>query len=420
MMREYLHYIGACLLVCATCLTLLGSAAASPCCEGTTGNANLQGGIDLADLSLLIAYLTVQPPDRPSLPCLEEANLNAAGSIDLSDLSLLVAFLTAPASNRPALPECPPLIQFINLKLGDAVVNGTANLQDAAGARVVLWAKTDRWYVQPTVAQPFTNIQSDGSWSNSTYPWNRMVALLVEPGYVPGATRDYHPSLDPGVISWTEFPSRSARDFNWSGWRWLVKKEAFADPGPNSFSDDTANVKIDSDNRLRLRIDYRSGVWHCAEVVLDHSLGYGVYSFKIDSRVDSLDFNVIFAGFIYDVVDKEFDMEFSQRLANPFNAQYVVQPWYVPGNIVFYNMPASAQTSHTFEWRSDRIVFTSWTGHDNSPAPATLISTWTYTGGNIPLPGTERMRFNLYLFGGDLPVTGLEDEVIVRSFKFTE
>jgi hypothetical protein len=66
------------------------------CCIGTTGNVNLIGAVDLADLSLLVSFLT---GGVPSLPCPEEANANGQGAVDLADLSLLVAVLTgAPGS----------------------------------------------------------------------------------------------------------------------------------------------------------------------------------------------------------------------------------------------------------------------------------------------------------------------------------
>lgn len=77
------------------------------CCVGTTGNVNETGITDLADLSMLVAYLTVPLPGKPTLPCVKEANVNTAGIIDLADLSMLVAYLTVPAPNKPVLPNCP-------------------------------------------------------------------------------------------------------------------------------------------------------------------------------------------------------------------------------------------------------------------------------------------------------------------------
>lgn len=81
--------------------------AASNCCVGTTGNVDMVGIIDISDLSLLVAYLTVPAPGKPSLPCYEEANLNVEGIIDLSDLSLLILYITIPAPDKPVLPSCP-------------------------------------------------------------------------------------------------------------------------------------------------------------------------------------------------------------------------------------------------------------------------------------------------------------------------
>lgn len=73
------------------------------CCAGTTGNVDMVGIVNLADLSLLIDYLT--PPAGPTLPCTAEANIDATGIVNLADLSLLIDYLTPPAG--PSLPNCP-------------------------------------------------------------------------------------------------------------------------------------------------------------------------------------------------------------------------------------------------------------------------------------------------------------------------
>ncbi len=381
------------------------------CCE-IMGDLNGDDYLDPLDITYFVNWLWKGGPD-PS--CEAEVDVNGDLASDPLDLTYLVNYVW---KSGPAPSGCMPSISIVGLQPYDDVVSGTAYVSDMLNAKVVLWAKTDRWYVQPTIAEPFTVIENDGSWSNSTYPWDRIVALLVDASYVPGATRDYHPAVDPGVLCFDEYPEKSLKYISWSGYCWTIKNADLVDPGPNYFSDDTANVLIDQEDRLRLKIDFRDNRWYCAEVVLDHSLGYGLYTFKLDSPVDNLDYNTIFAGFIYETIDQEFDIEFSQRLADPFNAQYVAQPWYIPGNIEFFNMSSSSQTSHSFEWRSDRIVFNSWNGHDDTPTPTTLLHTWTYTGENIPTPGGERMIFNLYLYGGEPPVQGTGDEVIVTSFEF--
>ena len=71
------------------------------CCIGTTGNVNVSGIVDLADLSALVSYLT---GGGYVLPCVGEANVNAVGIVDLSDLSSLVSYLTG---GGYVLPSCP-------------------------------------------------------------------------------------------------------------------------------------------------------------------------------------------------------------------------------------------------------------------------------------------------------------------------
>jgi hypothetical protein len=282
---------------------------------------------------------------------------------------------------------------------------------------VVLWAKTDIWYVQPLVAQPFTVICGDGSWRNWTHPFSRLAAVLVDTAYEPGATRFEHPASDAAVLAWDEFPSPSGdRVIEFSGYSWNVKDADLAGPGPNYFSDSDSNVWIDTDG-LHLKIAEREGRWYCAEVFLDRSLGYGEYTFQVASRIDSLDDNVVFAGFIYESLAREVDIEFSQALARPDNAQFVVQPYNRPGNIVRFEMPPVSTSSHRFLWREDRIEFTSWRGYVNDIDPDSVIYSWTYTGTDIPPPGGERMRFNLWLFAGQDPSSGEGDEVIVRRFQ---
>jgi hypothetical protein len=73
----------------------------SQCCVGTRGNVNLQGATDLADLSVLVMYLT---GGMVSLPCTESANINGMASVDLADLSALVSYLTGGGF---VLPSCP-------------------------------------------------------------------------------------------------------------------------------------------------------------------------------------------------------------------------------------------------------------------------------------------------------------------------
>jgi len=73
------------------------------------------------------------------------------------------------------------------------------------GEQVVLYAKgKTTWWVQPLADQPFTKIQSDFEWSNSTHPGTEYAALLVEPGFRPPPTSETLPTH--GVVAFAVAP----------------------------------------------------------------------------------------------------------------------------------------------------------------------------------------------------------------------
>ena len=69
------------------------------------------------------------------------------------------------------------------------------------GFRVVLYARSGRWYVQPYADQPFTAIRSDSTWSSPTHLGSHYAALLVQPDYVPPAVMDNLPGVGAGIAA---------------------------------------------------------------------------------------------------------------------------------------------------------------------------------------------------------------------------
>src|SRR3954454_21716094 len=67
--------------------------------------------------------------------------------------------------------------------------------------KIVLYAKSGSWYVQPYVYQPFTKLESDMSWITSTHLGTEYAALLVDPGYVPPNAPDTLPGRGAGVLT---------------------------------------------------------------------------------------------------------------------------------------------------------------------------------------------------------------------------
>src|SRR5581483_8034725 len=137
-----------------------------------------------------------------------------------------------------------------------------------------------------------------------------------------------------------------------------------------------------------LKINQISGNWQCGEVYLTQSLGYGTYTVQASSRLDQLDKNTVAAPlFIYAAPGQELDNEYSGSgglVPSPHNAQFVVQPYTVPGNIMYYTQPSTAQFTTQIQWSADHVTFIAWNGWSSTPAPSDIINQWTYTGSYIP------------------------------------
>ena len=168
---------------------------------------------------------------------------------------------------------------------------------------------------------------------------------------------------------------------------------------------DPANAWTDTDGRLHLRIARGLGEWTCAEVTLTRSLGYGSYFFDVHD-VSQLEPAAVLGLFtwddsIADVNHREFDTEIS-RWGDPDgkNAQFVVQPYYVPANVVRFSAPPGRLT-YSFSWEPGRVTFkTAHAGktvHEDHGPAGESVAEHTFTSG-IPLPGGEAVHLNLYVF----------------------
>ena len=319
-----------------------------------------------------------------------------------------------------------PTVTINSPAAGATRLSGSVCNAENSTDKVVIYALTNEWYVQPLAVAPFTNISTDGSWESSTNPWLGLVVLLVNPAsYTPAATKITNPALDPGVLAWTKYPTGQV-SLQFSGYTWGVKTTGNSsgdqfDPGPNFWSDDPSVVTVAADG-LHLKINQIGGKWQSGEVYLTKSLGYGIYTVKIGSHLDQLDRNTVAAPlFIYADTSQELDNEYSGTgglVHAPNSAQFVVQPYTVPGNIVYYTQPSTAQFTSQMEWRSDHVTFTAWNGWTSAATAGNIVYQWTYTGSQIPAPGQERVHINLWLLNGNAPVSGTGDEMVINSFTF--
>lgn len=216
---------------------------------------------------------------------------------------------------------------------------------------------------------------------------------------------------------------QTERIIKFSGYDWLVRtsNDVRLGPGPNLFSDSEDNVWVDDNGHMHLKIVHKGNGWYCAGVILRRSLGYGKYIFHVGSDVTKLDENVVGGLFTYLNDEEEIDIEFS-RWSNPNSedSQFAVQPSHLPGNKVRYDLHLlTDRSTHAFDWRADRIDFFSRQGHGLTVDDENLIREWTYQGNHVPPHrGTERLRMNLWLFRGEAPSNGEEQEMIIEKFEF--
>jgi hypothetical protein len=69
------------------------------------------------------------------------------------------------------------------------------------GQQIVLYARSDIWWIQPFANQPFTKIQPDSTWRNSTHLGTDYAAILVEPSFHPATKVATLPAVGNGVVA---------------------------------------------------------------------------------------------------------------------------------------------------------------------------------------------------------------------------
>jgi hypothetical protein len=182
-------------------------------------------------------------------------------------------------------------------------------------------------------------------------------------------------------------------------------------------------VWVDAQGRLHMRIAKVGNKWTCSEVISEQSFGYGTYRWYVDSPVNALDTNAVLGLFTWNDAPaynhREIDIEFSRwGSANNLNAQYVVQPYDVAGNILRWNEPANVpQSTHSFRWSPSSVDFLSAAGLTAAPTAGQIIQQWSYTSAaGIPVPGGENARINLWLYRGRAPKGSIE--LIINRFEF--
>jgi hypothetical protein len=345
----------------------------------------------------------------------------------LAAFALLAAFFLLNSCGT-ARPDGAPSIEFTRLPRSDdggtdsqAVIEGHVS-GTHAGERIILFAKSGVgvWWVQPFADQPFTTIRSDMQWQNSTHLGTEYAAVLVGPGYRPPETTERLPQKGGPIIAVAtakgEPSGRAAsRTLHFSGYEWEIRGVP-SNRGGATNSYDPANAWTDAKGWLHLRIARGLGEWTCAEVTLTRSLGYGSYLFDVHD-VSEMDPAAVLGMFtwddsVYETNHREMDTEIS-RWGDPDsrNAQYVVQPYYVPANVIRFSSPPGRLT-YSFLWEPGRVSFKTARAMGGQ-----TVSEHVFTSG-VPLPGGEEVHLNLYAFANKKSPLRHEVEVVIEKFEY--
>ncbi|MGA2420883.1 MAG: hypothetical protein ABSG69_12425 [Candidatus Acidiferrum sp.] len=333
---------------------------------------------------------------------------------------------------RPRTTPLTPSIAFT--KIPPAAQGGRERVDNISGRvtgarpdqHIVVYARSGPWWVQLFPDQALLPIQPDGTWSTQTHLGFEYAAMLVEPGYAPPPTMDTAPTQGGSVVAveivkGTGEPQIApVKVLRFSGYDWNVRTIAGDRGGTNNLYD-ADNAWTDASGALHLRIKKRDGKWSCAELVGSRSLGYGTY-IAVVRDISHLQPAAVLSMNTFDDFGgeqhyREIDVEMSRwgDAANKNNAQYGIQPFYVPGNVAAFAEPPGTLT-HSMHWESGLAKFKTVRG-DSMNASAPVVSEHVFTAG-VPTPGQEKLEFLFYVIASNKNPMQKEDEVVVEKFEY--
>ena len=292
------------------------------------------------------------------------------------------------------------------------------------GQQIVLYAYSQIWWIQPFANQNYTRVQPDATWRNATHLGTKYAAILVDPDYHPPTKIANLPPEGNGVLAVATAEGKPdapvvSKILHFSGYDWTVRTAANDRGGrPNIY--DSANAWVDDSGFLHLRMGLHDGVWTSAEVSLTRSLGYGTYIFVVRNvgQLGPSDALGLYTAddFRLDNVRSELDIEMSRwGIAGTKNAQYVVQPFYVPENVSRFMAPAGVLTDQ-MKWEPGKASFKTIRGSGIGPAGA-VVSEHVFTS-NVPTPAKEKVHIGLYSYARSKDLPQQPVEVVIEKFQF--
>jgi hypothetical protein len=346
--------------------------------------------------------------------------------------ALLLVLCIALNSCKSRQADTGPAIEFS--KIPPAAQGGRERVDSIAGRvrgyrhgqQIVIYAQSGTWWVQPWPDKAFIPIHADSTWSTETHLGFEYAALLVDPDYHPLPTMDVAPT--PGgpvafvkIVKGTGTPTFApTKPLKFSGYDWDIRTIASDKGGTNNLYDPD-NAWTDASGALHLQIKRKSDRWSCAEIFLNRSLGYGTYAVTVRDT-SHLEPAAVFSMFTFDdwAGDQHFremDVEISRwgDAASKNNAQYVIQPFYIPGNLFAFAAPAGTLT-YFMRWESGHASFKTIRG-TSSGAGTRIVSEHEFASG-IPSPGQAKLRLILYIVASEKNPLQKASEVVIEKFEY--
>ena len=220
---------------------------------------------------------------------------------------------------------------------------------------------------------------------------------------------------------------RASAALQWAGRSWNITSGGMA----GVCAGDPANVSVDANGYLHLKITKNGNTWSAAELFTTDKLGFGTYQWRTDGPTDRFDPNVVFglypygpAGGVRQDGTNEIDIEYSRwGQANGVNGDWTDYP--SSGTTIgelSYNFSLNGGTLSTsrFIWSMSQIESFLINGIQPVGSVTDLIKSWTYaptnSKTNIPQQAMP-LGMNLWCFE-KTPSDGLPVEVVIRDFKF--
>jgi hypothetical protein len=193
-------------------------------------------------------------------------------------------------------------------------------------------------------------------------------------------------------------------------------------PGPNYYRGTEDSVWVD-DWGLHLTIKQQNEVWWASEIFTRERVGYGTYTFSVETDARNYDPSVVAGFFTWDTAPEEYNREIDIEFAawgeeSGTTFQYVVQPYTDPSRILVFDPKLSGNlTTHRIVWTPEGVSFASYHGQvdpDEAESEKLLIKRWFYP--NAPSEGRVRFRINFWLYQGREPKEAVH--MVITSFSY--